>query len=99
MSDCLQDVCLTNSTISTVMMKILHHLYEMEVISEDVVITWYNSSAVSQAEDLAARKTLREKVRYLKNILKPCKYLQNSYIYVFISQIQIKNILIVSNTL
>ena len=56
-----QDVCLSRANVSACLMKVLHQLYEDEVLSEDVIVTWFHQkpSGENQEEQAALRKQVR----------------------------------------
>jgi len=64
-TDCIttiEEVCLTNDVISSSLPKILHLLYNSEILEEEACITWYNKPAdtMDDEEDQHTHTALRK---------------------------------------
>ena len=55
----LQDLCLVNDLLSPLLVKVLHYFYEKDVLSEEVILWWYQQR-VRTDEYVASRTALRK---------------------------------------
>ena len=60
-----QEFSLQESRISTILVKILHVLYDMDVLHEQVLFKWHRT--IPQAEDVPERERLRKQVNIVLN--------------------------------
>ena len=54
---------MANSTVSANIVKLLHYLYNAEVLTEEVIIAWYNQSSAAADEQRTQAVALRKQVK------------------------------------
>ncbi|ELU00049.1 hypothetical protein CAPTEDRAFT_153443 [Capitella teleta] len=61
----IEDLCSKKSVLMQVFMKLIHMLYETEVLAEEVITTWYNTKT-EDANGLKCRKEIGPFVKWLQ---------------------------------
>ena len=62
---CMQKVSVADQCVRSSLVKILHHLYNNDVLSEEVILEWHRNpktAADDDQDDLATRQSIRKQV-------------------------------------